>query len=230
MKNKMWKAFGLLGLLCGLGLVTPAKVHGAEIVVETSTTLYAKIDVPVSVLNTANPSGSILSNAEEGKTYEVMEAPKDGWGRIKVPQGEGYIKSSSATLIEKAQEKVDKSALKRQEVVDYALQFVGGRYVYGGVNPNTGVDCSGFTRYVLSKAGGVNISRSSRSQSVEGRIVSYENARAGDLVFYGKNGSINHVALYMGDGRVVHASTEKTGIIVTNVMYRKPVKFVSVMN
>ena len=230
MKNKMWKAFGLLGLLAGLGLATPAQVHGAEIAVETSTTLYAKIDVPVSVLNTANPSGSILSNAEEGKTYEVMEAPKDGWVRIKVSQGEGYIKSSSATLIEKAQEKVDKSALKRQEVVDYALQFVGGRYVYGGVNPNTGVDCSGFTRYVLGNAGGVNISRSSRSQSVEGRTVSYQNARAGDLVFYGKNGSINHVALYMGDGRVVHASTEKTGIIVTNVMYRKPVKFVSVLN
>jgi cell wall-associated NlpC family hydrolase len=226
MKNKMWKAFGLLGLLAGLGLVTPAKAYGAE----TSTTLYAKMDVPVSVLNTANSSGSILSSAEEGKTYEVIEAPKDGWVRIKVPQGEGYIKSNSATLIEKAQEKVDKSALKRQEVVDYALQFVGGRYVYGGVNPNTGVDCSGFTKYVLGKAGGVNVSRDSRSQSSDGKIVSYENARAGDLVFYSKNGSINHVALYMGDGRVVHASTEKTGIIVTNVMYRKPVKFVSVLN
>jgi cell wall-associated NlpC family hydrolase len=230
MKNKMWKAFGLLGLLAGLGLVTPAKAYGAEIAVETSTTLYAKMDVPVSVLNTANSSGSILSSAEEGKTYEVIEASKDGWIRIKVPQGEGYIKSNSATLIEKAQEKVDKSALKRQEVVDYALQFVGGRYVYGGVNPNTGVDCSGFTKYVLGKAGGVNVSRDSRSQSSDGKIVSYENARAGDLVFYSKNGSINHVALYMGDGRVVHASTEKTGIIVTNVMYRKPVKFVSVLN
>lgn len=230
MRNKMWKAFGLLGLLAGLGLVTPAKAYGAEIAVETSTTLYAKMDVPVSVLNTANLSGSILSSAEEGKTYEVIEAPKDGWVRIKVPQGEGYIKSSSATLIEKAQEKVDKSALKRQEVVDYALQFVGGRYVYGGVNPNTGVDCSGFTKYVLGKAGGVTVSRDSRSQSSDGKIVSYQNARAGDLVFYGKSGSINHVALYMGDGKVVHASTEKTGIIVTNVMYRKPVKFVSVLN
>ena len=92
------------------------------------------------------------------------------------------------------------------------------------------MDCSGFTRYVLGKAGGVNISRSSRTQSAEGQIVSYQDARPGDLVFYGKNGSINHVALYMGDGRVVHASTEKTGIIVTNVMYRKPVKFVSVLN
>jgi cell wall-associated NlpC family hydrolase len=230
MKNKMWKAFGLLGLLASLSLVTPAKTYAAEIAVETSTTLYAKMDVPVSVLDTAKTDGTILSKTEEGKTYEVVEPPKDGWVKIKISEGQGYIKSSSATMIEKSVEKVDKSALKRQEVVDYALQFVGGRYVYGGVNPNTGVDCSGFTRYVLGKAGGVNISRSSRTQSAEGQIVSYQDARPGDLVFYGKNGSINHVALYMGDGRVVHASTEKTGIIVTNVMYRKPVKFVSVLN
>ena len=230
MRNKMWKAFGLLGLLASLSLVTPAKTYAAEIAVETSTTLYAKMDVPVTVLDTAESEGMILSKTEEGKTYEVVEPPKDGWVKIKISDGQGYIKSSSATLIEKSVEKVDKSALKRQEVVDYALQFVGGRYVYGGVNPNTGVDCSGFTRYVLGKAGGVNISRSSRTQSAEGQIVSYQNARPGDLVFYGKNGSINHVALYMGDGKVVHASTEKTGIIVTNVMYRQPVKFVSVLN
>lgn len=230
MRNKMWKAFGLLGLLASLSLVTPAKTYAAEIAVETSTTLYAKMDVPVTVLDTAESEGMILSKTEEGKTYEVVEPPKDGWVKIKISDGQGYIKSSSATLIEKSVEKVDKSALKRQEVVDYALQFVGGRYVYGGVNPNTGVDCSGFTRYVLGKAGGINISRSSRTQSAEGQIVSYQNARPGDLVFYGKNGSINHVALYMGDGKVVHASTEKTGIIVTNVMYRQPVKFVSVLN
>lgn len=230
MRNKMWKAFGLLGLLASLSLVTPAKTYAAEIAVETSTTLYVKMDVPVSVLDTAESEGTILSKTEEGKTYEVVEPPKDGWVKIKLSNGQGYIKSSSATLIEKSVEKVDKSALKRQEVVDYALQFVGGRYVYGGVNPNTGVDCSGFTRYVLGKAGGINISRSSRTQSAEGQIVSYQNARPGDLVFYGKNGSINHVALYMGDGKVVHASTEKTGIIVTNVMYRQPVKFVSVIN
>lgn len=230
MKNKMWKAFGLFGLLASLSLVTPAETHGAEIAVETSTTLYAKIDVPVPVLDTAASDGTILLNAGEGKTYEVVEPPKDGYMKIKVSDRQGYIKSSSATLIEKSVEKVDKSALKRKEVVDYALQFVGGRYVYGGVNPETGVDCSGFTRYVLGKAAGVTVSHSSRSQSKEGQTVSYQNARPGDLVFYGRNGSINHVALYMGDGKVVHASTEKTGIIVTNVMYRKPVKFVSVLN
>ena len=171
-----------------------------------------------------------MTSALEGQTCEVIEPAKDGWLKVKVPEGDGYIRSDSATLIEKTQEKVDESALERKEVVDYALQFVGGRYVYGGVNPSTGVDCSGFTRYVLKKTADVELDHSARSQSGEGKIVSYDQARPGDLVFYGKNGSINHVALYMGDGKVVHASTEKTGIIVTNVMYRKPVKFVSVLN
>ncbi|MDR1547781.1 MAG: C40 family peptidase [Hungatella sp.] len=230
MKNKMWKAMGLLGLLASLSGIPQVEAKAAEIAVETSTTLYAKMDMPVSVREAADTAGTALSLAGEGQTYEVVESPKDGWLKIKTPEGEGYIESGAVTLIEKTQEKVDKSVLQRQKIVDYALQFVGGRYVYGGVNPKTGVDCSGFTSYVLRNAAGVNLSHSSKSQSREGRSVSYEEARAGDLVFYGKNGSINHVALYMGDGRVVHASTEKTGIIVTNVMYRKPVKFVRVLN
>ncbi|WP_312432267.1 C40 family peptidase [Lacrimispora sp.] len=230
MKNKMWKAMGLLGILASLSWTSQVEAKAAEIAVETSTTLYAKMDMPVSVREAADMSGTALSQAGEGQTYEVVESPGDGWIKIKTPEGEGYIQSGAATLIEKTQEKVDKSVMQRQEIVDYALQFVGGRYVYGGVNPKTGVDCSGFTSYVLRNAAGVSLSHSSKSQAGEGRSVSYEDARAGDLVFYGKNGSINHVALYMGDGRVVHASTEKTGIIVTNVMYRKPVKFVRVLN
>jgi cell wall-associated NlpC family hydrolase len=230
MKNKMWKALGLLGLLASLSGNPHTEAKAAEIAVETSTTLYAKIDMPVSVRNTADTAGTVLSFTGEGQTYEVVESPGAGWFKIKTPEGEGYIQSSAATLIEKTREKVDKSVLQRKEIVDYALQFVGGRYVYGGVNPKTGVDCSGFTSYVLRNAAGVNLSHSSKAQAREGRSVSYEEARAGDLVFYGKNGSINHVALYIGDGRVVHASTEKTGIIVTKVMYRTPVKFVRVLN
>ncbi|WP_333645666.1 C40 family peptidase [Lacrimispora sp.] len=230
MINKVWKAMGVLGICTCLTLGVPAEAKAAEIAVETSTTLYARIDSSAAVKDMPLAGGQVLTQVPEGQSYEVAETSKDGWLKIRTSQGEGYIPSSSATLIEKTQEKVDQSVKQRREVVDYALQFVGGRYVYGGVNPNKGVDCSGFTRYVLKYAAGVNLSHSSRAQSGEGRLVSYEEARPGDLVFYGKNGSINHVALYMGEGKVVHASTEKTGIIVTNVMYRKPVKFVSVLN
>ncbi len=229
MINRMWKAMGIMGICTCLTLGIPAEADAAEIAVETSTTLYARINSSVVVKDMPLAGGQVLAQIPEGQSYEVAETSEDGWLKIRTSQGEGYIPGSSATLIEKTQEKVDQSVKQRREVVDYALQFVGGRYVYGGVNPKTGVDCSGFTRYVLNYAG-ISLSHSSRAQSGEGRIVSYEEARPGDLVFYGKNGSINHVALYMGEGRVVHASTEKTGIIVTNVMYRKPVKFVSVLN
>ncbi len=230
MKRNMWKTFGVLGLCACFSWIAPSDAGAAEIAVETSTTLYAKIDEPVSVRETPQTVGKVLSQAAEGLTYEVAGSEKDGWLKIKTSAGEGYIQSGSVTLIEKTQEKVDKSVLLRKEVVDYALQFVGGRYVYGGVNPNTGVDCSGFTRYVLKHMAGVDLSHSARVQSGEGHKVSYEQARPGDLVFYSKNGSINHVGLYLGGGRVVHASSEKTGIIVTNVMYRNPVKFVNVLN
>lgn len=230
MKNKIWKAAGLLGLCACFNWVLPAAAEAAEIAVETRTTLYAKIDIPAAVRETAGYAGTVLSQADEDQLYEVTESEKDGWLKIKTSDGDGYIQSSSATLIEKAREKVDKSVLLRKAVVDYALQFLGGRYVYGGVDPNRGVDCSGFTRYVLNHAAGVGLSHSSRAQAGEGHAVSEAEARPGDLVFYGKGGSINHVALYMGDGRIVHASTEKTGIIVGNVSYRMPVKFVSVLN
>lgn len=230
MKLKIMKAMGILGLLTSLCMVAPADAEAGEITVETSTTLYAKADKPEPVRSVAETSGTIVKKTAQGQTYEVVETAKNGWLKVKTSDGEGYIQSDTVTLIEKTQETVDKAALMRNEVVDYASQFVGGRYIYGGVNPNTGVDCSGFTRYVLKHTAGVELSHNSNAQAKEGTLVNYETARPGDLVFYGLNSRINHVALYMGDGKVVHASTEKTGIIVTNVMYRNPVKFVSVLN
>lgn len=229
MINKMWRTLGFLGLFVCFSCSSPAKANAAEITVETSTTLYAKMDGSVTVRETAQKEGEILSRAKEGRTYEVVKSLKNGWLKINTPEGEGYIPDRFVTLIEKTQEKVDESAVLRRKVVDYALQFVGGRYVYGGGNPNTGVDCSGFTRYVLKQAAGVDLSHSARAQAGEGDGVTYEKARPGDLVFYARHGSINHVGLYMGDGRVVHASSAKTGIIVRDVMYRKPVKFVNVL-
>ena len=117
----------------------------------------------------------------------------------------------------------------RQNVVDYALTFLGNPYVYGGSDPNTGTDCSGFTSYVLEHAGGVNMNRSSRSQAVQGTQVSADQMQPGDLVFYASGSRINHVGLYIGDGKIVHASTERTGIKISPWTYRNPVKIVNVL-
>ena len=117
----------------------------------------------------------------------------------------------------------------RSEIVTYALQFVGNRYKYGGTNPNTGVDCSGFTSYVMRHAAGVELPHSSGGQSRVGRVVSSSEMRPGDIICYGSGKKINHVALYIGNGQIVHASTERTGIKVSRWNYRTPVRIVNVL-
>ena len=102
----------------------------------------------------------------------------------------------------------------------------GSSATYGGNSLTSGIDCSGFTQQVMAKFG-YSISRTSSSQSGDGRAVSTSNLRAGDLVFYGDGGSIDHVALYIGGGQVVHASNSapypRGGIKISNVNYRTPI-------
>ena len=118
----------------------------------------------------------------------------------------------------------------RSEIVTYALQFVGNRYKYGGTNPNTGVDCSGFTSYVMRHAAGVELPHSSGGQSRMGRVVSSSEMRPGDIISYGSGKRINHVALYIGNGKIIHASTSKTGIIISPAYYRTPAKAVTFLD
>lgn len=117
-----------------------------------------------------------------------------------------------------------------QPVVDYAMQFVGNPYVYGGSSLTEGTDCSGFTMSVYANFG-YSLPHSSAIQATRGTEVDLAAVSPGDLVFY-KNGgtTIGHVALYIGNGQVVHASTSKTGIIVSNMYYSTPCKAVRIVN
>ena len=114
-------------------------------------------------------------------------------------------------------------------IVEYAKQFLGNRYVWGGASLTNGTDCSGFTRYVYQHGLGISLNRSSGSQASQGTAISASKMQPGDLLFYGSGKSINHVAMYIGDGKIVHASTEATGIKVSNWNYRNPVKIVSML-
>ena len=101
-------------------------------------------------------------------------------------------------------------------VADYALQFVGNPYVYGGSSLTNGTDCSGFVMSVYANFG-VSLPHSSSADRSQGSAVDgLANAQAGDLICYS-----GHVALYIGNGQIVHASTAKTGIIVSNADYKK---------
>ena len=91
-----------------------------------------------------------------------------------------------------------RDSYKREQLVSYALQFVGGPYRYGGSDPRTGTDCSGFTRYVYQHGLGISLNRSSGSQASQGTAVSASDMQPGDLLFYGSGKGINHVAMYIG--------------------------------
>ncbi len=117
------------------------------------------------------------------------------------------------------------------EIADYALNFVGNPYVYGGTSLTGGTDCSGFVQSIYSHFG-YSIARTSSSQSQSaGSEVSMGNLQPGDLIFYtNSSGSVGHVALYIGGGRVVHASNPRDGIKVSNYDYRTPYKARRVIN
>ena len=100
-------------------------------------------------------------------------------------------------------------------LVNYALQFVGNPYSYGGADLYNGTDCSGFTMKIF-EAYGYSLPHSAESQSYVGSYVSLDNLQPGDLIFYGYDGYICHVAIYIGNGQIVHAATSYEGITTAN--------------
>ncbi|WP_343210401.1 C40 family peptidase [Anaerolentibacter hominis] len=107
------------------------------------------------------------------------------------------------------------------KIAAFAQKFVGNAYVYGGTSLTNGADCSGFVQSVFSNFG-IGLPRTSGSQSQSGSSVSLNSLAPGDLVFYSSNGRINHVAIYIGGGQVVHASSPRSGIKISNMYYRTP--------
>lgn len=103
---------------------------------------------------------------------------------------------------------------KGQDIANFACKFVGNPYVAGGTSLTNGADCSGFVMAVYQNFG-ISLPRSSYSQSTAGRGVSYSEAQPGDVIYYG-----GHVGIYIGNGQIVHASTERTGIKITSATYR----------
>lgn len=118
---------------------------------------------------------------------------------------------------------------KRTQICNYATQFLGNPYVWGGTSLTNGADCSGFTMAVMANFG-ISLPHHSGSQAQKGKSISASEMRPGDLVFYtNSSGTINHVALYIGNGQVVHASNKRDGIKISTWNYRTPAKIVNVL-
>ena len=204
----------------------------------TTETLYVRAE--------QNEASECLTMIPEGESYEVI--PQDGdvdeWTYIRVDSDiQGYVSSEYIDVsygfahaisvaeeeeIRKKEEEAEAARLaemtstRRQEVVNYALQFVGNPYVYGGTSLTNGTDCSGFTMSVYAHFG-YGLPRTAAQQMAGLTNVSLDSIQPGDLLFYkDKSGNVGHVTMYIGGGQVVHASSSTTGIIVSNLGYRTP--------
>lgn len=113
-----------------------------------------------------------------------------------------------------------------QSVVNYACQFVGNPYVWGGTSLTNGADCSGFVMSVFSHFG-ISTGRSSRDQAARGKAIPVSEVKPGDLLFYASGSYINHVGIYVGNGKIIHSSTPATGICYAPSNYRTPCKAVT---
>lgn len=205
-------------LLTGDAAVAKAQ----ELLTETATAKTSNLNVRKE----PNTESSVIIQIGEGEKLEVLEK-LDGWVKVSVDSEDGYVSSDYVAVGMELPTAVTLKELyygngvsqTRIDIVEYAKQFLGNPYVWGGTSLTKGTDCSGFTMSIY-KHFGISLPHSSRAQAGYGTKVSLSEAKPGDLVFYSSGGSINHVAMYIGNGQVIHASTKKTGIKISNVSYR----------
>ena len=208
-------------------------------VVSLTTSLNITSFADTSIIDTNSEISSVkkyVSNSKDtniiiDETETETEAEKTDIAVETVEEVE-TTEGTSDVLAEQAEVEVEVPAVDvRSRVAELAKSYAGvGTYRYGGNNPLTGVDCSGFSKFVLQNAAGISLNRSSGSQIAQGsNVPSINEARPGDLIFYAKGGRVNHVAVYIGDGRVVSASSKATGIRVTAWNYRPPVAIKNVI-
>ncbi len=205
-----------------------------------SATLMAIVNTDrLNVRVEPNTESKIWTQISKEERYPVVQQ-MDGWVQIELDTGEdgaeadkAYISTrdnnvevryalNEAIKFSPLEEQANQQASLRNQIVNYALKFVGNPYVWGGTSLTKGADCSGFTQSVL-KNFGIYIPRVSRDQARAGRAVKSSEMRPGDLIFYtNSSGVVNHVAMYIGNGQVVHAASRRSGIKISTWNYRNP--------
>ena len=184
--------------------------------------------------NTKSKIWTQISNAEK---YPVVKQ-LDGWVEIELEDDNNTYVSAKHVDVRYALNEAVKfnpnsanegskgggaSPSKRAQIVNYALQFLGNPYVWGGTSLTRGCDCSGFTMQVLGKFGH-GLPHYSVSQSNMGKKVDSSNMKPGDLIFYANSGGrINHVSMYIGNGQVINAASRRSGVKISSWNYRRPV-------
>ncbi len=229
-----------------------AKQVGTRVATVNTTTLYVRTD--------ATTDSSVLGMVPDGEDLTVTDESVDGWVKVSIEEGDGYVSSDYVSLrtdyVEAESKEEEEARLAKEEeerqaaaaaaaaatkknssssssssssgsssssasysapsgssgqaVVDYACQFVGNPYVYGGTSLTNGTDCSGFVMSVYA-AFGISLPHSSSGMRGVGYEVSLSDAQPGDIICYS-----GHVAIYVGNNTIVHASTASSGIKYTS--------------
>lgn len=173
--------------------------------------MYIKVlQGPLNIRTGPSTDYDRVGQLSVGKVVEVADV-LDGWYQI----DSGYVCGDYVREVDAAEAQ---NSTKGQEIADYALQFLGYRYVYGGASPS-GFDCSGFTSYVY-KQFGYKLNRSASDQLDNGTPVSRNELQPGDIVIFKKGNSskrATHVGLYIGNNQFIHASTAKVGVIISRM-------------
>lgn len=183
----------------------------------------------LNVREEPNTECSILALMPQGEELNVLE-DLSGWVKVDLDNTNGFISKDYVDISVQLPKAMTMTELRygngvsdvRVDLISYATQFVGNPYVWGGTSLTNGADCSGFTLSIFAKYG-VYLPHSSKAQANCGTRISASEAKPGDLFFYGSGSSISHVAIYIGNGQIVHASSKKTGIKISNAFYRSPI-------
>lgn len=165
---------------------------------------------------------SVETEAPQTETAAQTETPQTETSvETEAPQTETAAQTEAET---EAASSSSSSSSTGESIADYALQFVGNPYVYGGTSLTDGADCSGFVQSVFAHFG-IYLSRTAAAQATNGTTISLSELQAGDLLFYSStgDGSIDHVAIYIGNGCIVHAANSTRGICTDSAYYSTPV-------
>ncbi len=204
----------------GVGIIT-ANPEGEQSVDETSAVIIEETGSAAG----ETESSSAADNAESGSTgtgTDVGSTAGPGADSSGSSSGSNTEYGPGVTPIDSSNfETSELTSATRAAVVAYAKQFLGNPYVYGGTSLTEGADCSGFVMRVFEHFG-IDTGRTSRDQAANGKRVSIDEVQPGDLIFYASGDYINHVAIYIGDGQIIHASTSATGIMISTMYYRTP--------
>lgn len=198
---------------------------------EEALTLMATVNTTtLFVREFPDKDARVMTMVPMGESYEVTEGSvSDNWVKVAIDEDEGYISTEFVSIAEQLDTAVTLTELKfgdgvsdvRVSLVNYAKQFLGNKYVWGGTSLTNGCDCSGYVQSIFRKYG-VSLPRTSYTQVNSGKKISASEAKPGDLFFYSKYGRINHVAIYIGNGQVINAASKKLGIRINSAYYRKP--------